>query len=40
MTMLFVESPGEDLERAKDDPKMNLVTSFNGTNGVNFGQKT
>jgi hypothetical protein len=40
MTTLFVEPSGEDLERGKGAPKMNLATSFNGTNGANFGQKT
>lgn len=40
MTTLFVELSGEDLERAKGDPKMNLATSCNGTNGANFWQKT
>ena len=39
ITTLFVQSSGEDLERRKGDPKMSLVTSFNGTNGANFGQK-
>jgi len=40
ITTLFVELFGEDLERGKDAPKMNLATSFNGTNGANFGKKT
>jgi hypothetical protein len=31
-----VESSGEDLERGKGAPKLNLATSFNASNGASL----